>query len=68
MTFLTESAPVYLHVHIRVSDTGNGCNRLDHVADHINNGQVNDGPVGSKLLLHAFRYTAVRVMRLCCTI
>lgn len=39
------------HVQFGASHGGNGSNRLDHMADHIYNGQVDDGPVGSKLWL-----------------
>lgn len=42
------SARDNLHVHIAVSHSGNGSNRLDHMADHIDNGQVDDGPVESQ--------------------
>lgn len=49
-----ESGPDNLHMHFFVSDGGNGSDRLDHVADHVENGQVDDGPVGNKLGLFTF--------------
>lgn len=45
----SESAPDNLHVHIGVPHSGNGTDRLDHMADHIDNGQVDYGPVESKV-------------------
>lgn len=44
----TTVAAVHSHVHGAVPHSGNGSNRLDHMADHIDNGEVDDGPVGSK--------------------
>lgn len=37
-----------LHVYVSVSHSGNGSHRLNHMANHVNDGQVDDGPVGSK--------------------
>lgn len=43
-----ESAPGSLHVQFRVPHGGNGTDRLDHMADHVDDGQVDDGPVDNK--------------------
>ena len=48
---MSESAPDHLHVHSAVSHSGNGSDRLDHMANHINNGQVDDGPVETKSMI-----------------
>lgn len=32
---------------------GDGADRLDHMADHVDDGQVDDGPVGNKQSLDA---------------
>lgn len=62
---MTESAPDNLHVHIGVSHSGNGSHRLDHMADHIDNGQVDDGPVESKLWLRTFRAALLLLYKIC---
>lgn len=46
---MTEWAPGHSHVHVAAPHTGDGSDRLDHVADHVDDGEVDDGPVGSKL-------------------
>lgn len=46
---VSESAPSDLHVHISVSHRGNGTRGLDHMANHVDNGKVDDGPVEHKL-------------------
>lgn len=43
-----ESAAGHLHVDIFVSHRGDGTNRFHHMADHVDDGQVDDGPVGSR--------------------
>lgn len=43
-----ESAPGSLHVQFSVPHGGNGTDRLDHMADHVDDGQVDDGPVDNK--------------------
>lgn len=42
------AAPGSLHVQLRVPNGGDGADRLDHMADHVDNGQVDDGPVDIK--------------------
>lgn len=42
------SAAGHSHVDIFVSHCGNGTDRFNHVADHVDDGQVDDGPAGSK--------------------
>lgn len=48
-----ESASGSLHVHLGVAHGGDGTDRLDHMADHVDDGQVDDGPVDNKQSLDA---------------
>lgn len=40
--------PGHLHVDIFVSHRGNGADGFHHMADHVDDGEVDDGPVGSR--------------------
>lgn len=42
-------------MQIGVAHGGNGPDRLDHMADHVDDGQVDDGPVDDKPSLHTVR-------------
>lgn len=44
----TQIFPGRLHVDICVSHRGNGADGFNHVADDVDDGQVDDGPVGSR--------------------
>lgn len=50
-------------MHIGVAHGGNGADRLDHMADHVDDGQVDDGPVGDKRSLDAVRDALLFVNR-----
>lgn len=43
-----ESAAGHLHVDVFASHQGNGADGFHHMADHVDDGQVDDGPVGSR--------------------
>lgn len=51
-------------MQIGVAHGGNGPDRLDHMADHVDDGQVDDGPVDDKLSLHAVRDALLFVNRM----
>lgn len=56
-----ESALDNLHVHIGVPHSGDGSDRLDHMADHVDDGQVDDGPVESTRSLWTHEICEARV-------
>jgi len=43
------------HVHVGGSHDGNGSDRLHHVADHVDHGQVDDGPADGTTVTQAVR-------------
>lgn len=56
-----ESALDNLHVHIGVPHSGDGSDRLDHMADHVDDGQVDDGPAESTLSLRTHKISEATV-------